>query len=40
MAESMYRLRTWNVVMGALHVIQAVLVLALATDFTVPITAS
>lgn len=35
-----YRLRTWNIIMGALHAAQGVLVLALATDFTVPIGAS
>lgn len=35
-----YRLRTWNVVMGALHAAQGVLVLVLATDFTLPIGAS
>lgn len=40
MAETSYRLRTWNVVMGALHAAQAILVLVLATDFTLPITAS
>lgn len=40
MADPTYRLRTWNVVMGALHAAQAFLVLFLATDFTVPIGAS
>ncbi|MDH3470182.1 MAG: heliorhodopsin HeR [Acidimicrobiia bacterium] len=40
MAELAYRLRTWNIVTGALHATQAVLVLLLATDFTLPIVAS
>ncbi len=40
MAEPGYRLRAWNVVMGTLHATQAVLVLVLATDFTLPISAS
>lgn len=40
MADTTYRLRTWNIVMGALHAAQAVLVLVLATDFTLPIGAS
>lgn len=40
MAANTYRLRTWNVVMGILHAIQGVLVLVLATDFTLPISAS
>jgi len=39
-AELAYRLRTWNIVTGALHATQAVLVLLLATDFTLPIVAS
>ncbi|NND03845.1 MAG: heliorhodopsin HeR [Acidimicrobiia bacterium] len=40
MAETTYRLRTWNIVMGALHALQGVAVLVLATDFTLPIGAS
>jgi hypothetical protein len=40
LAERDYRLRTWNVAMGALHAVQGILVLVLATDFTLPITAS
>lgn len=40
MTETNYRLRTWNVVMGGLHALQGVLVLILATDFTLPISAS
>jgi hypothetical protein len=39
-ADTSYRLRTWNIAMGALHAVQAVLVLVLATDFTLPISAS
>lgn len=35
-----YRLRTWNIIMGALHAAQAALVLVLATEFTLPIGAS
>ena len=34
------RLRLWNIVMGAFHAVQGVAVVALATDFTLPITAS
>ena len=34
------RLRTYNLVMGALHALQGVAVLALANGFTLPITAS
>jgi hypothetical protein len=34
------RLRTYNVVMGLLHAVQGVLILALATDFTLPVTAT
>ncbi len=40
MAQVDYRLRMWNVAAGALHAVQAVLVLVLATDFTLPIGAS
>ena len=40
MSEPSYRLRTWNIAMGVLHAIQGVLVLVLATDFTLPISAS
>lgn len=40
MADTSFRLRTWNVVMGALHAVQGVLVLVLATDFTLPIGAA
>jgi hypothetical protein len=34
------RLRTYNLVMGALHAIQGVAVLVLATEFTLPVTAA
>jgi hypothetical protein len=34
------RLRTYNWIMGGLHAVQAVLILVLATDFTLPITAT
>lgn len=34
------RLRTYNLVMGALHGLQGVLILVLATDFTLPVTAT
>jgi len=34
------RLRTYNWVMGALHAVQGAAVLALATDFTLPVTAA
>ena len=34
------RLRTYNVVMGALHAIQGILVLVLANDFTLPVIAT
>lgn len=34
------RLRTYNVVMGALHALQGILILVLATDFTLPVTAT
>lgn len=34
------RLRTYNWVMGGLHLLQAILVLVLATDFALPVTAS
>ncbi|MGZ8755367.1 MAG: heliorhodopsin HeR, partial [Acidimicrobiia bacterium] len=34
------RLRTWNWVMGALHAVQGAAVVALATDFTLPVTAA
>ncbi len=40
MAQVDYRLRMWNVAAGALHAVQGVLVLVLATDFTLPIGAS
>ena len=40
MSESTYRLRAWNVLMGVFHALQGLLVLALATDFTIPITAT
>jgi len=33
-------LRIWNVAMGALHAVQAVLVLVLANDFALPVTAT
>lgn len=34
------RLRLYNVVMGVLHAVQGVVVLVLATDFTLPVTAA
>jgi len=34
------KLRIWNLVAGALHAVQGILVLVIATDFTLPITAS
>lgn len=34
------KLRTWNIVMGALHAVQGIAVLAIATDFTLPISAA
>ena len=34
------RLRTYNWVMGALHAVQGLAVVALATDFTLPVTAA
>lgn len=34
------RLRSYNAVMGGLHLIQGVLIVLLATDFTLPVTAS
>ncbi|MCZ7534261.1 MAG: heliorhodopsin HeR [Acidimicrobiia bacterium] len=34
------RLRTYNWIMGGLHAIQGLLILVLATDFTLPVTAS
>jgi hypothetical protein len=34
------RLRTYNLVMGALHAVQGFAVLGLATDFTLPVTAA
>lgn len=34
------RLRTWNWVMGTLHAVQGAAVVALATDFTLPVTAA
>ena len=34
------KLRTWNLVAGALHAVQGIVVLLIATDFTLPITAS
>lgn len=36
--EAFGRLRLWNVVMGLLHAIQGVVVVLLATDFTIPVT--
>ena len=38
--QTFTRLRTFNWVMGALHALQGVAVLALATDFTLPVTAA
>jgi hypothetical protein len=40
MTDRFRRLRTYNVVMGALHAAQGVAVLALANDFTLPVTAT
>lgn len=34
------RLRAYNVVMGLLHLVQGILVVALATDFSLPVTAT
>lgn len=34
------KLRRWNLIAGSAHLIQLVLILALASDFTLPITAS
>ena len=34
------RLRTWNIVAGCAHLLQMILILVLANDFTLPITAS
>jgi hypothetical protein len=34
------RLRTWNWIMGTLHAVQGAAVVALATDFTLPVTAA
>ena len=40
-AEARFRnLRIWNTAMGALHAVQAVLVLVLANDFALPVTAT
>ncbi len=36
----MNRLRTWNIVAGCAHLLQMILILVLANDFTLPITAS
>jgi len=38
--EAFGRLRTWNWAIGALHAVQGVVVLVLATDFTLPVTAA
>jgi hypothetical protein len=35
-----HNLRIWNIAMGALHAVQAVLVLVLANDFALPVTAT
>ena len=40
MAVRAERLRLWNIIMGAFHAAQGVAVVALATDFTLPISAS
>jgi len=40
MAERTDRLRLWNIVMGAFHAAQGIAVVALATDFTLPVSAS
>jgi hypothetical protein len=39
-AASAGHLRRWNITLGALHAVQAVAILALATAFTLPVTAS
>jgi len=39
-ASSSRSLRRWNIALGGLHAIQAIAVLALATAFTLPVTAS
>jgi hypothetical protein len=39
-ATSMHRLRIANVIAGVVHLAQMVLILVLATDFTLPVTAS
>lgn len=39
--EARFRnLRAWNLSMGALHAIQGVLILVLANDFALPVTAT
>ena len=39
-AESIRRLRVFNIVMGFLHLVQGIAVLALANDFALPVTAT
>jgi Heliorhodopsin len=39
-AVRLNRLRAYNVAMGALHAVQAIIILALATDFALPVTAT
>ena len=39
-ASSAVSLRRWNIGLGIMHAVQAVAVVALATDFTLPVTAS
>ena len=39
-ASSAASLRRWNIGLGIVHAVQAVAVVALATDFTLPVTAS
>ena len=38
-SKSFLRLRYYNLIMGTVHLVQGILVLALATDFSLPVTA-
>ena len=38
-SKSFLRLRYYNLIMGTVHLLQGILVLALATDFSLPVTA-
>ena len=40
MDDRIRKLRRWNIIAGFAHLVQAIAVLALANDFTLPITAS